>query len=550
MRYYITTILLLLFTQHAYSQKESLTTFSSPFEFPLIMSGNFGELRTNHLHSGLDFRTQGVSGKKLLSIGDGYISRILITHGSGHMLHVRYNNGYTAIYRHLSGFVSPIAERAENYQYENETWEVSIIPDSTEYLVHAGQQIAWSGNTGYSFGPHLHMDLLETESGDYVDALPFYKHLIKDTRAPVIQGIMFFPQPGQGVVNGKESRQTFIPAQMKSVEAWGVIGVGIKANDYMDETSGRFGVYIVSLSVDGKEVFRSVVDRFSANESRMIYSWTQNTYMKSFIEPGNKLRMLQAFNDKNGLITIDEERNYQFNYVLKDLYGNTSKYQFVVRGKPRSIVQPDYTGKYYLKQGKVNSISEPGLELHIPKESLYDNVLLNYNVRIDSGAIANTYQLNNELIPLHTYADLYIGVRNNIVTDTTKYYIARIGKNGQTAFLGGTYDNGFVKTRVRELSSFTVRADTISPKITAVNPGQWRNTGNVIFKIEEKETDISSYRGTIDGKYVPFGLEIMTNRIIYRVNPLKVKKRTGHTIQLVVTDKCGNQGTITMDAVL
>ncbi|KAA6326935.1 hypothetical protein EZS27_024024 [termite gut metagenome] len=549
MKHYI-IILLLLFTQHAYSQKESLTTFVPPFDFPLIMSGNFGELRVNHLHSGLDFKTQGVSGKKLLSIGDGYISRILVTHGSGHMLHVRYNNGYTAIYRHLMGFVSPIAERVDNYQHENEIWEVSITPDSAEYPVHAGQQIAWSGNTGYSFGPHLHMDLFETESGDYVDALPFYKHLIKDTRAPTIQSIMFFPQAGKGVINGKEERQAFTPGQMKPIQAWGLIGVGIKAYDYMDGTNNRCGVYTVSLSVDDKEVFRSVVDRFSTNESRMIYSWTYNAYMKSFIEPGNKLRMLRTFNDLNGLITIDEERDYRFKYELKDLYGNTSRYQFIVRGKPQSIAQQDYTGKYYLNRDKVNSINEPGLELHIPKESLYDNVLLNYNVRIDSESIANTYQLTDEPIPMQTYGDLYIGVRNKTVADTTKYYIAGVGRNGKTTSLGGKYENGFVKTRVRELGTFTVKVDTVPPQITAVNPTQWRSTGKIIFKITEKETDIASYRGTVDGKYVPFGWEIMTNRIIYQVNPLKVNKGMKHTVELVVTDECGNKGAITIDTIL
>jgi hypothetical protein len=272
--------------------------------------------------------------------------------------------------------------------------------------------------------------------------------------------------------------------------------------------------------------------------------------MKSFIEPGNKLRMLQAFNNQRGLITIDEERDYRFKYELTDLYGNTSRYQFIVRGKPQSIAQRDSTSNYYLKQGKVNSISEPGLELHIPKEALYDDVWLNYSVRTDPQPIAHTYQLNDEPVPMQTYGDLYIGVRNKTVADTTRYYIASVEKDGKTASLGGKYENGFVKTRVRELGTFTVKVDTVPPQITAVNPGKWRSTGKIIFKITEKETDIASYRGTVDGEYVPFGWEITTNRIVYSVNPRKLKKRTKHRVELVVRDECGNKGTIAIDAIL
>lgn len=71
----------------------------------------------------------------------------------------------------------------EDLQYEKENYEVEIIPEPGEYPVKAGQQIAWSGNTGYSFGPHLHLDVFETSSGDYIDPMPFFLKHIKDTTA-------------------------------------------------------------------------------------------------------------------------------------------------------------------------------------------------------------------------------------------------------------------------------------------------------------------------------------------------------------------------------
>lgn len=165
-----------------------------PFDFPLTLSGNFGEIRSNHFHGGLDFKTGGTIGKPVRALADGYISRIRVTNGSGYVLDVCYHNGYSTINRHLSAFLSPIAERVKKLQYENENWEVEIIPEPDEYPVKAGQWIALSGNTGYSFGPHLHLDVFETETGDYIDPMPFFKKNLKDTRAPKADGIMLFPQ--------------------------------------------------------------------------------------------------------------------------------------------------------------------------------------------------------------------------------------------------------------------------------------------------------------------------------------------------------------------
>lgn len=115
----------------------------------------------------------------------------------------------------------------------------------------------------------------------------------------------------------KQQTQTILPNAESPVEAWGVIGTGIKAYDYMDGASNHYGVYSVVLTVDGNEVFRSTVDRFSQEENRMINSWTCGQYMKSFIEPGNTLRLLKASNGNRGLVTIDEERDYQFLYTFK-----------------------------------------------------------------------------------------------------------------------------------------------------------------------------------------------------------------------------------------
>ena len=131
MKRYIAALLLACCVE-GYAQEKKQAAFVPPFDFPLTLSGNFGEIRSNHFHGGLDFKTGGTIGKPVRALADGYISRIRVTNGSGYVLDVCYHNGYSTINRHLSAFLSPIAERVKKLQYENENWEVEIIPEPDE----------------------------------------------------------------------------------------------------------------------------------------------------------------------------------------------------------------------------------------------------------------------------------------------------------------------------------------------------------------------------------------------------------------------------------
>ena len=529
--------------QSGYAQEigTDKASFTPPFDFPIIFSGNFGEIRANHFHGGLDFKTGGAIGKPVRALADGYISRIRVTHGSGYVLDVTYDNGYSTINRHLSAFVGDIARRIEDLQYEKESWEVEITPDPDEYPVKAGQIIALSGNTGYSFGPHLHLDMIETATDEYIDPLPFFMDKVKDKTAPRAEGIMLFPQPGKGVVEGKQTRRAFPAHPTKLITAWGLIGAGIRAYDYMDGVRNKYGVKTVILEVDGEEVFRSTVDRFAYEENRYINSWTHGQYMKSFIEPGNHLRMLHASNGNRGLVDINEERPYRFVYTLSDALGNTSKVCFTVQGQKTTIAPVEHREKYALKWDKVNYLQEPGLELVIPKGMLYDNVLLNYSVRADSGDIAFTYQLNDTRIPMHDACDLRIGLRRRPVEDMTKYYVAGVTARGGKYRIGGKYEDGVMKVRIRDLGTYTVAVDTVPPVITPVNQAQWGRTGKIIFKAKDKETGINTYRGTIDGKYALFGKpNSISGNLVCELDPKHVEKGGKHVVEMTVTDGCGN----------
>ena len=515
-----------------------------PFDFPPLFSGNFGELRANHFHGGLDFKTGGVIGKPVRALADGYISRVRVNHGSGYVLDVVYDVGYTSIYRHLSAFTGELADRIKLLQYESESWEVELVPGPEEYPVKTGQVLALSGNTGYSFGPHLHLDLIETSTDENVDPLPFFAAGVKDRVAPKALGLMLFPQTGRGVVNGQD-RKLAVPLQPKSpVTAWGVIGVGIRAYDYMDGVNNRYGVHTVILEVDGKEIFRSVVNRFAYNEHRYINSWTDGPYMKSFIEPGNRLRMLQAYNGQRGLLNISEERPYRLVYTLRDALGNTSKVHFTIQGRKMPVPEASHREKYVLHWDRLNFLQEPGMDLLIPRGRLYDDVYLNYRLKADSGAIAFTYQLHDEKVPLHDGCELSIALRHYPVADSTKYYVARVAKNGKRISAGGRMVQGRMRTSIRELGTYTVAVDTVPPVLTPVNPKLWGKNRRIVFQAKDAQTGVAAYHGTVDGAYALFGKpNAVSGQLVYEVDPERVEKGRRHLVVMTVTDGCGNATT-------
>src|SRR5690606_13337410 len=98
--------LLLLITQGIFAQLQVPTDyFTNPLDVNLILSGTFGELRSNHFHSGLDIKTQQREGVNVLAAANGYVSRINVQHyGYGKALYIQHPNGYTTVYGHLKEF--------------------------------------------------------------------------------------------------------------------------------------------------------------------------------------------------------------------------------------------------------------------------------------------------------------------------------------------------------------------------------------------------------------------------------------------------------------
>ena len=538
--------------------------FGVPFDFPLLLSGNFGELRSNHFHGGLDFKTQGVTGKPLLAIADGYISKVTVTPGGyGNALYITHDNGYTSVHGHLDRFLPDIASRVHEKQYQEQAFAVTLEFGPEEYRVIRGDTVAYAGNTGYSFGPHLHMEIRTTDTNEPIDPLPFYKHLIADNIPPRATHIMVYGAKGDGkvisAVDSKEVKEMDGKIIFNSqfsifnlLTAWGRIGTAISANDYMDGTTNNYGVRYVRLYVDDKLVSHSDVNRFSFSEDRLINSWTdyhvQRTtgrwYMRSAIAEYNDLRLLHA-GDNRGWVTIDEERDYHFRYELEDLYGNITVYRFVVRGQRMDLPLrvPNYF--YRMDASCDNRFSANGIELWVPQGQLFEDVDLDYDVIPSDTDQAAIYQISKVRVPLRKSAELTLPVMPKGDIDATKLYVARVDGERRIS-CGGTYKYGRITAHITELASYTVCADTITPKITPIGETTWKKRGVVTFRISDSETGIRSYRGKIDGRWVLFKYSSKTARLWCDLKAEGIPPGN-HEIEIEVEDMRRNKSRLTLD---
>ena len=180
--------------------------FLSPVHFDALLAGNFGEPRPNHFHGGLDIKTQRQEGKAVYSIGDGFVCRVTKNLGGmGNAVYVRHPEGYTSVYGHLQRFAPAIEAIVKKHQYANQSTDVDITLQATDFPVAKGQLIALSGDTGASMGPHLHLEIHQTDTWNLMDPLDFIPDILNDSVAPKAHSIMAYPLTNQGLVCGQNS---------------------------------------------------------------------------------------------------------------------------------------------------------------------------------------------------------------------------------------------------------------------------------------------------------------------------------------------------------
>jgi murein DD-endopeptidase MepM/ murein hydrolase activator NlpD len=536
--------------------------FRSPVDFGIFLSGSFGEVRKNHFHSGIDIRTEGVSGKPVYAIADGYIQRINISPvGFGKALYIVHPNGYTSVYGHLDRFNPKIGAYTKAEQYRQESFSLDISVQPGVLPVKKGDIIAYSGNSGSSGGPHLHFEIRDTGTQETINPLLFGFSL-KDVVSPRITSVRIYPIGENSMVNfadhpvsldvsGADGR--YYIRSKDTVKVTGNIIFGIEAFDYLNDSELKTGIASIEMRVDTVKYFSQTLDRFAFAETRYVNSVIDyplfirsgKKIQRSYVAPNNKLSIYKEMVHK-GVVNFTVSKSYMVQYTVKDIFGNRSELSFWVKSHP-----PPPAGRFVVRKptGTLFSCKSDShfatndLILDLPDDALYEDLDFIYSSSepLPRG-YSKVHHLQDEYTPVQSFCDLSIKPTRLPKNLESRVLIAKVEGPTKYSSRGGKWDNGFVKTQVKEFGDFMVMVDTTPPVIIAVNitPGKRLNKQNTIkVKIHDNLAGIKSYRGTLNGKWILMDYDAKNQLLTYSFDD-RIRNGKNDFI-LTVKDNVGNE---------
>ncbi len=563
MRSLILLVVLFLMFDNTNAQYTQIpNTYRPPLDIPLKLSGNFAELRSGHFHSGIDIKTQGVTGKKVFAIEDGYVSRIKIqTNGYGHSLYINYPDGRTSLFGHLTGYNQAIADYVKKYQYRNQVFEVDIYPSPGDLPVKKGEVVAWSGNTGSSGGPHLHFELRNTADQHPLNVLRF-GFPIDDHIPPRLYSLFVYGMEGEGRDRITAQRKEYDLAgdngsyslrNDRIIPVDGPVGIGLECYDYLDGTLNRCGVYSIELFENNELIYHFQTDEFSFGETRYLnahtdYSLTELTRRRThdlFRKPGEFLSMNKLARHE-GIIRSRPGETINLMIVVRDAYGNESELRFRLKGaeNPDNITAVRREQGVLFRWYTTNDYADSLIRISLPKGALYQNTNFRYHPAASGeNKRPADFHIHSAEVPLHRYAALSLKTDEIPESLLPKTGIVLIPEKGNPEWQGGTCKGGWIRASVREYGDFTLRVDTVPPVITPLNIAQDRKMTrqkSIRFRINDQLSGISNYEGYIDNHWVLFEYDPKSELLFYSFDPERLEEGGSHELELYVKDEAGN----------
>ncbi len=536
-----------------------VSLFSQNFIYPLdvrppYLSANFGELRPNHFHSGIDFKTERVEGKIVRAIDSGYVSRVGVSpSGYGRVLYVTHPNGYTSVYAHLKELDQRIDSAVIVYQYEKkvQTVDISFMPD--QFPVSKGQQIALSGNSGSSGGPHLHFEIRKTENQHTLNSFRFYD--FQDNVAPKILGVGVYPMDSNSFVNHKQVKflqykKEGLSSSVPAITVYGNIGFSVLGYDYMPGQANIYGFYTTELKCNGEVLYSRKIDEIDFSTSSDINSLidyeerlaTNRNYERMWVEPNNELQIYSELKNQ-GIYRTTESETAQCVIKVSDYHGNKAS---VVLNLKQGLV--DSLDKKTMKQEKLHScvdsflFAQDGFEFRAKPKTFFNDFSFNLNVdTLNSKGRYHSkqYQITTNQVIFKKSAEIVIPYT---LPDslTGKAIIENVKK--RTPIMTKFDDNGCAHAFVKAGGKFAVVVDTVAPtiKISQEKLNNMANYQYILFKMSDNYSGVAKYNAYIDGKWQILYYDAKSGAVFLYFDRAQMAFGQKHTLRIVLEDLCHN----------
>ena len=528
--------------------------FIDPLDINLVLAGTFAELRANHFHSGLDIKTQQREGLKVYACADGFVSRIKISHGGyGKALYITHPNGYTTVYAHLQKFAPKIEAYIKEHQYGQESYEIEVFPGAVELLVKQGDVVAYSGNSGGSEGPHLHFEIRDNEERPINPML--FGIDIKDTTKPIIKEVYAYPISDDAHINqtNEMCKLRLIPQQngdytVENITAFGTIGFGIVSTDRQDLAANNNGLYDIESFFNGQPNFEIEFSRFSFAETSHlnryidygVYKTKKQRIQKLFVEKNNPLSLYRNL-DNNGFLRIEDSTTSVYKIRVKDYKNNDCWLTLNIKGMKATEIKKKEAPKsnYYIYADQTTTLSKDNVTVTIYPNTFYDDFPTDFEVKSD------TVFINEDVYPMQKSMSIAYDVSQYDEQDKKQLYVAElVGYYKKPYYTSTKHEGNKIIGLTKYLGTYALVKDSIPPSITPNNfdDGKWLSKYRYLqLKVDDKESGISSYRATVNGKWILMEYDYKKKMLTYDFNDSRTS--TENKLKVIVTDNVGNSTT-------
>ncbi len=542
------SFVLLIFLFCLFPLRSQPPGFVWPLDKPLVITGNYGELRPNHFHAGIDFSTRNQINLPVYAVADGYISRIRVSAGGyGKCIYITHQNGMVSVYAHLNSFSLKSAELVKKEQYKLRKFEVELLPSPGSIKVKAGEIIGLSGNTGGSTGPHLHFELRDEKSETPLNAMEFYQ--LPDVIPPALTAVALYDLTDTCNVKVtrtyavKQLGSGFIIPQAKIEVSAGIVGLALSGFDRMAPRGNPNNIYEAALTLDGTQIYSHRLRGIDFADNRFVNEFSEVVARKKFQRcflPSLYPAGIYLQHANKGRIVLNDTNWHKVSLKVKDERGNVSELEFLLRTRrPATAYAAPQKGDVFIDCRKEQAHKIKGFSVLIPAGSFYNSFGLSITNNLaakGSFELKPAANLKGAILLGFPLPEKFRATASKVMLRSgSNVYLAAV-KNDSAYFA------------LKSLGEFKLLSDTIAPLGKPLIVKRKKNQKprpliSVSFLISDALSGIGSYNLFLNDKWVLAEYDAKNQRLTYFFDDETPRGKL--VFRLELSDRVGNARTVT-----